>query len=293
MLLHPVAGPHAATSGAESAPAWLALGLLVLGAVYLRGFARLWRAGHPRLALPRALAFAAGVAALLAALVSPLDALADRLLLAHMGQHVLLMMVAPPLLWLGLPLAPLLRGLPRVLERPVARLLSRRPVRRLGLFAGHPVTAWLAFVATTWLWHTPALYELALRSEAWHAVEHACFVLAALLFWWPVIQPWPSHPRWPRWAMLPYLALADLQNTALSALLTFSGRVLYPSYAALPRPFELSPLQDQAAAGVLMWVPGSLAFLLPLGWIVAELLAPRRAGARARASTVRAAPGAA
>ena len=88
-------------------------------------------------------------------------------------------------------------------------------------------------------WHTPALYELALRSSAWHQVEHACFFLTSLIFWWPVVQPWPSRARWPRWAMVPYLLIADLQNTALSAILVFSDRVLYPSYSDCASPVRI------------------------------------------------------
>ena len=112
-------------------------------------------------------------------------------------------------------------------------------------------------------WHTPSLYEAALRSEFWHGLEHASFFLVSLMFWWPVVLPWPSRGQWPRWAMVPYLLVADLQNTALSAILTFSDRVLYRSYSEVPRLFGLSALQDQVAAGAFMWVAGSLAFILP------------------------------
>ncbi len=87
--------------------------------------------------------------------------------------------------------------------------------------------------------------------------------MASLIFWWPVVLPWPSRAQWPRWAMVPYLLLADLQNTALSATLTFSDRVLYPSYTKAPRFFGLSALEDQVAAGAFMWVAGSLAFIVP------------------------------
>ena len=98
----------------------------------------------------------------------------------------------------------------------------------------HPVFAWLAMNIAYLGWHVPPAYELALRSPGWHEVEHACFLVTSLLFWFPVIQPWPSVSRGSRWAMLPYLVGADLVNTALSAFLTFAGRVIYPSYAAGP-----------------------------------------------------------
>src|SRR5439155_16586014 len=108
------------------------------------------------------------------------------------------------------------------------------------------------------------------------------FFGTALLFWYPVVQPYPSRPRFSRWLLLPYLFLADLQNTLLSAVLAFAGRVIYPHYAAVPPLWGLTALEDQAAAGVLMWVPGSLAYLVPLACIAHRLLysdaATRRRG---------------
>jgi len=136
----------------------------------------------------------------------------------------------------------------------------------------HPVLALPIFVAVTWLWHAPALYELALGSGAWHEVQHACFLGAGLLFWYPVVRPYPSRPRWSAWLLVPYLIVADVANTVLSALLTFSDQVLYSHYTQVPRLGGLSALEDQAAAGVLMWVPGSVVFLLPLFGIALRLL---------------------
>src|SRR5262249_43257904 len=136
----------------------------------------------------------------------------------------------------------------------------------------YPATAWILFTLSTWIWHTPAFYERALVSRSWHYLEHACFFGTALLFWWPVVQPFPSRPRWPRWAMIPYLILADIQNTLLSALLSFSDHVLYAHYEATPRLWGIGALDDQHAAGVLMWVPGSLVYLFPVALIGAQLL---------------------
>jgi len=120
------------------------------------------------------------------------------------------------------------------------------------------------------------MYELALRSPSWHRLEHFSFLSTALLFWWPIIQPYPWVARTPRWMILPYLFLADFQNTALSAFLVFCDRVVYPTYETAPRITGLTALEDQAAAGAMMWVAGSVFFLIPVGLITIELLSARR-----------------
>jgi cytochrome c oxidase assembly factor CtaG len=185
-----------------------------------------------------------------------------------MVQHLLLMVVAPPLLWLGAPVAPLLLGLPRPARRAVARVLAAKPLRQVGELLADPRVAWGLFVAAFWIWHLPAMYDLALRSDAWHHVEHACFFLTALAFWRPILSPWPARARWPHWAMIVYVLLAEAQNTLLSAILTFSDRVIYSAYASAGP----SALDDQALAGVIMWVPGSAAFALALLWLVFKSL---------------------
>ncbi len=252
---------------------WLLAGLLLPAVVYLRGFRTLacrdsgrWHPGRPA-------AFLGGLAAIFLALASPIEPFAGLLLQVHMVQHMLLMMAAPPLLWLGQPLLPLLRGLPRPIRVYWAIPLLRWPaLSRLCALLIHPVPAWGLFVAMTWLWHVPPVYDLALRSTGWHYLQHLCFLGSALLFWYPVVRPYPARPRWPLWLLPPYLILADLQNTALSALLCFSGQVLYPHYSDMPRLGGISVLADQAAAGVIMWVPGSLVYLLPLFVIGYQLL---------------------
>jgi cytochrome c oxidase assembly factor CtaG len=198
------------------------------------------------------------------------------------------MMAAPPLILYGTPYLPLLHSLPRrVLKHGLGPLLAWSVWHRCGRWLMHPLVCWLAFVLTNLLWHMPALYELALRSQYWHEVQHLCFFCSAMLFWWPVIQPWPSQPRWPRWAMIPYLFFADFQNTALSAFLVFCERVVYPTYATAPRLWEMSALDDQAAAGAIMWVCGSLAFLLPLGVLTINVFGPHRRAVRPSSARAR------
>jgi cytochrome c oxidase assembly factor CtaG len=255
---------------------WLLAALLLTAGVYLRGWLVLRRRDPWRWHGGRPAAFLGGLAVIYLALASPIEQFADLLLQIHMVQHLLLMMVAPPLVWLGTPLFPLLRGLPRpVRVFWVGPLLTAPPLRLLFGRLTHPLTALAFFVAATWLWHAPPVYDMALRSSGWHYLEHVCFLGTALLFWYPIVRPYPARPHWSSWLLLPVLFLADLSNSALAALLTFSDRVLYPYYAEVPRLAGLSPLDDQAVAGVIMWVPGSAAFLLPLFAIGVQLLSGR------------------
>lgn len=252
---------------------WIIVPLVLAVGIYLRGWRHLHRRLPRRFALSRLMAFQAGLLALFLALASPLHELAELLLQFHMIQHMVLMMVVPPLLLLGAPTLPLLRGLPRpVLQYGLSHVFASASLQRLGRFLTHPLVCLLAFTVSNVTWHVPGLYELALRSEFWHGVQHVCFLGTGLLFWWPVVQPWPSRLRWPRWTMIPYLLFADIQNTALSAFLIFSERLLYPTYAAVPRLWGISALDDQAAAGAIMWVPGSVIFLVPVAVLAVRLL---------------------
>ncbi len=258
----------------------LALALLI----YLVGWIRLRRT-RP-LAIPgwRLAAFVAGIAALFVAVSSPLDTFSESLLFMHMGQHFVLMSLAPPLIVLGAPVVPMLRGVPRWFVRGfLGFFFRRRALHRLAHVLVDLRFSWLAMNLAYVCWHIPAAYEFALSSENWHNFEHFCFFSTSILFWWPILQPWPSRPRITRWALIPYLLLADLVNTGVSAFLCFSGRLLYPSYGEIvPRPFGLSALSDQIAAGAFMWVAGSIVFLIPALWLTMQLLqGPQMAPVRA------------
>jgi cytochrome c oxidase assembly factor CtaG len=185
------------------------------------------------------------------------------------------MSVAPPLLVLGAPVVPLLRGMPRLTIRMLQPLFRFRTVHAL---LRHPQRNFIALLAMNVAyvgWHVPAAYEFALQNETWHNVEHACFLFTSLLFWWPVVRPWPSRQIKSQLLLIPYLLCADLVNTGVSAFLCFSGRLVYPSYAEVQRPFPLSALNDQIAAGAFMWVFGSLVFLVPVAAILVRWLSPR------------------
>ncbi len=248
----------------------LALALLI----YLAGWMRLRRTRPQAIPVWRLVCFVAGILALFVAVSSPLDTFSESLLFMHMGQHFVLMSVAPPLIVMGSPVVPMLRGVPRWFIRHFLAFFFRRPIfHRLARLLVDLRFAWLAMNLAYICWHIPAAYEFALRSENWHNFEHFCFFSTSVLFWWPILQPWPSRPTASRWTLIPYLLLADLVNTGLAAFLCFSGRLLYPSYGEIvPRPFELSALSDQIAAGAFMWVFGSIVFLIPALWLIMQLL---------------------
>jgi cytochrome c oxidase assembly factor CtaG len=247
--------------------------LIVSAVIYLRGWVELRRRAPARWTGARLSAFVGGLVVIFLALGSPIEPFASLLLSLHMVQHLLLLMVAPALIWLGAPFFPLLRGVPATIRRYwIGPVLRARVLRRFFGGLTHPFVALPLFLAAIWIWHAPGPYVWALRSDANHYLEHACFLAAGLLFWYPVIRPYPSRPSWSLWLLMPYLILADVQNTLLSALLTFANRPLYLYYTEVPPLAGVSPLTDQAAAGVIMWVPGSVAFLVPLFAIGVRLL---------------------
>jgi len=253
------------------------IGVMVAAIVYLRGW-RMARVTRPtELPVWRMASFMAGLASFWLALASPLDALDQFLLVAHMTQHLILMSVAPPLIVLGAPVVPLLRGLPRALVRDdLSAWMNSKAFHGVQAVVTHPVFGWLAMNISFLLWHVPAAYDLALRNNTVHELEHASFFFFALPFWWFVLQPWPSRYRWSRWMILPYLMTADVVNTALSGYLVFGGSVIYSTYRNAPRIFGISAQMDQTAAGAEMWVIGSFIFWIPLMVIVLQLLSPRR-----------------
>lgn len=250
--------------------------LLTFICLYERGWRRLRVLVPFRFPLWRFLCFLSGGVLIFLALCSPLDTFGSLLLQVHMVQHLLLTMVVPPLLLLGSPYLPILLGLPRPLVTcVVGPLLSWKFLKIVGGLMTHPVACCSLFIFSNIFWHIPSFYEVALKFPIWHKIEHTCFLGTALLFWWPIVQPWPMHACWPQWAMIPCLLIADLQNTVLSAVLSFCDRIFYPTYAVAPRIGEISALEDQVAAGAIMWVPGSIVFLVPAGLMAIQLLSPR------------------
>jgi putative membrane protein len=258
-------------------PILITLALISVALVYAWGWYRLRNAFPNVLSAWRLTAFMSGVFSLWAAVGSPLAAMDHHLLTAHMVQHLLLMTVAAPLILLGAPAITLLHGLPpRFVRIVLGPLLRCPPLRRLGRIVTFPVFCWLASTSVVIGWHVPALFELGMQSEGWHELEHASFFAAGILFWWPVIQPWPSLVTWPRWSVPLYLFLATLPCDALSAFLTFCNRVVYSHYLSGHGPFDISPLADQECAGALMWVWVTFVYLAPAVVVTIQMLSPHR-----------------
>src|SRR5271168_3045662 len=180
-------------------PALLDLVLILEAYLYLRGWNHLRLSRANVIPAWRAASFLLGLFLIWLAIGSPLSAFDEQLLTVHMIQHLLLMTIAPPLILLGAPLMPLLHGLPRQFVKAILGPVFRWPlIQKLGAFLSRPEICWVAAAAALIGWHIPAAFTLALRSEGWHVAEHACFLSAGFLFWWPVIRPWPSASRAPQ-----------------------------------------------------------------------------------------------
>jgi cytochrome c oxidase assembly factor CtaG len=256
-----------------SPPLFLSTIVLLSALVYTRGWFAIRKTRPAQFSAHRLVAFLAGLAILWLAIGSPMDGFADALLSAHMVEHLLLMSFVPPLLLLGSPQVPLLRGLPRIVTAGLlGPLLRMRALRTLGRFLITPLVAWLLMNVTFLGWHVPSAYDFALEHDRWHDFEHICFLASSILFWWPLIRPWPTSARYPGWYILPYLVGADIVNTALSAFLAFCNRPLYSYYLTEPNVFNVSLLGDQVNGAVIMWVVGSLVFLIPAVFITLRLL---------------------
>lgn len=245
--------------------------------VYVRGWFALRRTRPSQFDATRLTSFLAGMAALWLAIGSPMDSFADVLLSAHMIEHIILMSVVPPLVLLGQPVVPLLRGLPKFLQKSfVGPLVRLRWLRRFSHWLVRPAVAWLAMNITLLAWHVPAAYDYALENETVHDIEHLCFLFGSLLFWYCLIRPWPAATRRHNWSILLFLVTADGVNTALSAFLAFCNRPVYTYYVTHSNPFHIAPQPDQVLGAVLMWVIGSVAFLFPAFGITLQLLQPSR-----------------
>ena len=256
-------------------PVLLTALIILAASIYLRGWLRLRSTSFGVINGWHAASFVASMSLIWVAMASPFAALDHELLTAHMLQHLLLMTLAPPLIWLGQPVGPLLHGLPqRFVQGLLAPVFQSPRAQRITRALARPELCWLAAAAALVGLHIPVVFTLAMQSTALHFVEQSSFLMAGLLFWWPVIQPWPSTLK-PDLSMILYLFFATLPCDILSGFLVFCDRVVYPIYFSSSHRFGFSALGDQQCAAALMWTCVTLVYLAAGAILAVQLLSRR------------------
>ena len=245
----------------------IVVGLLLATGLYARGWRRMRRRGRGgRILRPwRAWCYGAGMASVAVALLSPIGTFDSVFFFMHMIQHVLLIMVAAPLIWLGAPMLPTLWAFSRRNRRRLGRMFHEdHPVHRVFHFLTRAGVALPLFILVLFVWHYPPLYDAAQGRTLVHDVEHALFFGTALLFWWPVIHPSGGRRRLSYGAGILYIFPAKIAGFVLGAGLSLSQTAYYRTYTELPRIWGISALADQQLGGLIMWIFGGLLFIIPL-----------------------------
>lgn len=252
-------------------------GLAVSATLYAVGWARLGRRAGGKARPPwwRLCSYLAGLATIALALLSPIATYSELFFSMHMAQHLLLVMIAAPLIWLGAPLLPVLWALPLGLRRAVGGIVvPGSPLQRLFHALTRPVVAATLYVGALAIWHVPSFYDAAQGRSVVHDLEHVIFLGTALLYWWPVVHPTGGRRRLGYGPAIVYFFPAILEGNLIGALLTFADQPLYATYRRVPRVWDLSAVQDQQIGGLLMWVVGGLLYLVPI-LVLAFLLLSR------------------
>ncbi|WP_258187457.1 cytochrome c oxidase assembly protein [Trinickia symbiotica] len=279
VLAHPLPAAERSmpsTFGWEFTP-WVTTLLAVSLAAYCIGYVRLRSRGNAGRPKRNAclIAFAAGWLVLATALVSPLDSLSEALFSAHMVQHESMMIVAAPLLVAGRPLGIWVWALPRRARSGVGRAVHWRPWRAFWRWIVSPVPAWILHAAALWAWHAPVLFEAALANPLIHTLQHASFLITALLFWWSIVGDGATRRRSGHAMLSLFTTMAH--TGALGALITLAPGLWYPSYIEPASALGIDPLRDQQLGGLIMWVPAALAYLLAALGVAGRWLARGRA----------------
>jgi putative membrane protein len=262
---------------------WLMLG--AGASLYVAGVRRLWRhagRGHG-IGVGETAAYAAGIASLLVALVSPLDYLSDLSFFAHMSQHEILMLVSAPLIALGRPMIAAMWALPVGPRRALARLSRTSPARAAWRFVSQPLIVLLLHGVVVWLWHARPLFEAAMRDEWVHGLQHFSFFVTAMLFWWALV--FGRYGRTGYGVAILFVFATTAHTSLLGALLTMGERVWYSVYDNRSPRVGLDALDDQRLAGLVMWIPGGAVFLIAalsllLAWLGEARRRAEQAGQR-------------
>jgi cytochrome c oxidase assembly factor CtaG len=261
--MRPVIAPLLHAAATSSAWTWepgIAVPLVLTAVLYTRGVRALWSHGRQRGVSARETgAFALGLVVLMVALLSPLHEASEQIFSAHMIQHELLMVVAAPLLVVGRPAIVMLWSVPVATRQAIGRAVRQPAFKNPWKLVSRPFDAWMIHAVAIWCWHIPSLFQATLHSEAIHALQHLSFVASALLFWYAVIHP---RRRAALGMSILYLFTTAVHTAVLGALMTFSRSPWYPDYALSAVRWGMSPAQDQQVAGLMMWIPASIAYLV-------------------------------
>jgi putative membrane protein len=251
------------------------LSLVLAATIHLAGRWRLKQRGGGQVIAPwRTAAYLGGLAVLWLALMSPIDVLSSQYFFMHMIQHLLLVMIAAPLLLIGNPMPIMLWGLPSTLRLEVGQWL--RPdatFRRVVAAVTRPGLVWLYFVVAVVGWHDPNAYNATLESDIVHDLEHISFFGTAILFWWHVTGVAPRmHKRLSTGARIGYTLAAVPPNAITGIAISFASAPIYTYYETVPRLGSMTVMQDQMLGGTIMWIPGSMMYLLAALILVAKLV---------------------
>jgi cytochrome c oxidase assembly factor CtaG len=268
---------------ATQLPAWLTTWdlrldvsayLAVAGLLFTSGWIRLRRRGQQRLATGwRLSCYWSGLILLGLALMSALDVFGGQLFFVHMLQHLVMVMIVPPLLWLANPFPFVIWGLPEGKRVGEWLFASRSRFRRALRAATRPAIVWFTFVALLWGWHDPTLYSAAQGPSWLHDLEHLTLFSAAMLSWWQIIGAGPRlHKRLSPLARVGYLVETAGANMIPGVIIALADVPLYPYYVNAPRLSGLSVMQDQVLSGIIMWIPGTMMYLLAALIILLRML---------------------
>lgn len=237
---------------------------VLLAAIYLNGWWTLRGKGSSLANGWRLAAYGGAHSFFVLALMSGIDTFQELLFFIHMTQHLLLVMIVPPLIWLAAPMPIGFWGLPRPWRKALGRLFSRHsPVRKALVEVSAPGVIWLAFTSVLWLWHDPNAYDAAIQNDLLHDLEHITFFGTGLLLWWHIVDAAPRiHKRRSYGVRLAIIALTYFQTIILGIGITMWGEVIYQHYTQVPRMWGIAPLTDQTYGGLIMWLPGGMMYLV-------------------------------